>query len=183
MAGLEWPIQPSASNADGHCMGSFYNHIKICSLTKPSSALPELTYQVLTHSLTIVVVEFDKMRRMRRPSGGQNSDRFASPFPSDIPQTRSREGATFTPAKFLDVILRPLRDHCGTLHIGYMVYRLYGQFWLDKTVDHISDMHCNKVVSQLYCIVGQDRTNQQIRQFFLGAHKRTYRIRSNLQTE
>ena len=26
--------------------------------------------------------------------------------------------------------------------IGYMVYRIYGQFWLDKTLDHISGMQC-----------------------------------------
>ena len=28
--------------------------------------------------------------------------------------------------------------------LGYMVNRLYGRFFLDKTVDHISDLHCTR---------------------------------------
>ena len=30
--------------------------------------------------------------------------------------------------------------------IEFMVYRIYGLFWLDKTVDHISDMQCTLVI-------------------------------------
>ena len=28
--------------------------------------------------------------------------------------------------------------------VRYMVYRLYGPFWLDNTMDHISDMQCTE---------------------------------------
>ena len=42
--------------------------------------------------------------------------------------------------------------HCVHVHciyteymvIGYKVYRIYGQFWLDKTVDHVSNMQCTE---------------------------------------